>query len=101
VNEAQQRKKILYRLNPPCPTRAFSIGIEGMLVLKAIIGKDGSVRALRTVDGEPRLYGHVAASVVDAVKQWKYEPTFRQGELVEVVTTITIEFVLDPPSETG
>ena len=101
VNEARQRKKILYRLDPPCPTRAFSIGIEGVLVLEATIGKDGSVRALRTIDGEPRLYGHVAASVVDAVKQWKYAPTLRQGELVEVVTTITIEFVLDPPPETG
>ena len=97
VNEDEQRKKILYRLDPPCPSGAFSIGIEGLLVLEASIGKDGSVQALRTIDGEPRLYGHVAASVVDAVKQWKYKPTLRQGELVEVGTTITIKFVLDPP----
>ena len=97
VNEDEQRKKILYRLEPPCPSRAFSIGIDGSLVLEAAIGKDGSVRALRTVDVEPRLYGYVAASVVDAVKQWKYEPTFRQEKPVEVVTTITIKFVLDPP----
>ena len=96
VNEDEQRKKILYRLDPPCPSRAFSMGIDGSLVLEANIGKDGSVQALRVVDGEPRLYGYVAASVVDAVKQWKYKPTFRQGESVEVVTTITIEFVLDP-----
>lgn len=101
VNEDEQRKKILYRLEPPCPSRAFSIGIEGSLVLEAAIGKDGSVQALRTIDGEPRLYRHVAASVVDAVKQWKYEPTFRQGRPVEVVTTITIEFVLDTRRETG
>lgn len=97
VNEDKQRKKILYRLDPPCPSRAFSIGIDGALVLEAAIGKDGSIQALRTIDGEPRLYGHVAASVVDAVKQWEYEPTFRQGKPVEVLTTITIKFVLDPP----
>ena len=77
------------------------MGIDGSLVLEATIGKDGSVQALRTVDGEPRLYGHVAASVVDAVKQWKYEPTFRQGNPVEVVTTITIKFVLDAPPGIG
>lgn len=96
MNESEQRKKILYRLEPPCPSWAFSIGIDGSLVLEANIGKDGSVQALRVVDGEPRLYGYAAASVVDAVKQWKYQPTFRHGDPVEVVTTITIEFVLDP-----
>lgn len=95
VTEDEQRKKILYRLEPPCPSGAFSIGIDGSLVLEVAIGKDGSVQALRTVAGEPRLYRHAVASVVDAVKQWKYEPTFRQGKSVEVVTTITIEFVLD------
>lgn len=97
VNEDRQRKKIVYRLDPSCPSLAFSMGIDGSLVLEAAIGKDGSVQALRIVDGEPTLYGHAAASVVDAVKQWKYEPTFRQGKPVEVVTTITIRFVLDPP----
>ena len=95
VNEDEQRKKILYQLQPPCPSLAFSVGIEGSLVLEATIGKDGSVQALRIIDGEPRLYGHVAASVVDAVKQWKYEPTVRKGKPVDVVTTITIKFVLD------
>ncbi len=95
VNEDEQRKKIGYLLEPPCPSHAFSMGIDGALVLEATIGKDGSVQALRTVDGEPRLYGHVVASVVEAVKQWRYEPTFRQGKPVQVVTTITIKFVLD------
>ena len=97
VDEDEQRKKIVYQLEPPCPSRAFSIGIEGSLVLEATIGKDGSVQALKIIDGEPGLYGHAAASVADAVKQWKYKPTFRQGKPVEVVTTITIKFVLDAP----
>lgn len=101
VNEEEQRKKIRYLLEPPCPSRAFSMGIDGSLVLEATIGKDGSVQALRTVNGEPRLYGHVVASVADAVKKWRYEPTFRQGKPVEVVTTITIKFVLDAPPDIG
>ena len=98
VNEGEQRKKILNRLEPPCPSLAFSMGIDGSLVLEAAIGRDGSIQALRTIGGEPRLYRHVAASVVDAVKQWKYEPTFRQGKPVEVLTTITVKFVFDTPS---
>ena len=98
VNEAEQRRKILYRLDPSCPSLAFSMGIDGSLVLEAAIERDGSIQALRTIGGEPSLYRHVAASVVDAVKQWKYEPTFRQGKPVEVLTTITVKFVLDTPS---
>lgn len=101
VDEDEQRRKIIYQLEPPCPSGAFSAGIEGALVLEAAIGKDGSVQGLRTIDGEPRLYRHVAASVVDAVKQWQYEPTLRRGKPVEVVTTITIKFVLDPPARNG
>lgn len=98
VSEDEQRKKIIYRLQPPCPSRVYSIGIEGSLVLEATIGRDGSVQALSIIDGEPRLYWHAAASVMDAVQQWKYEPTFRRGKPVEVTTTITIKFVLDAPA---
>ena len=101
LNEEEQRKKIVYQLAPPCPSGAFSTGIEGALVLEATIGKDGSVQALRAVDGEPSLYRHAVASVIDAVKQWKYEPTIRQGKPVEVLTTITIKFVFDTPPRTG
>jgi len=101
VNEDEQRTKIVYLLEPPCPSRAFSMGIDGALVLEATIGKDGSVQCLTITDGEPRLYGHVVASVVDAVKQWRYEPTFRQSKPVDVVTTITIKFVLDAPPGIG
>ena len=101
VNEDQQQQKIIYQLEPPCPSWAYSIGIHGALVFQATIAKDGSVRGLRIVDGEPRLYRHAADSVVDAVKQWKYKPTFRQGTPVEVVTIITIKFVLDAPPGIG
>ena len=101
VNEDEQRQKIGYLLEPPCPSHGFSMGIDGAMVLEATIGKDGSVQGLTIIDGDPRLYGHVAASVVDAVKQWRYDPTLREGKPVDVVTTITIKFVLDAPPGIG
>ncbi len=73
------------------------MSIDGSLVTEAAIGKHGSIQALRTIDGEPGLTGPVAASAVDAVKQWQYEPTFRQGKPVEVVTAITFKFAPDEP----
>ena len=64
------------------------------MVLQAAIGKEGSVRDLKIMAGEAVLTTLAAGTVVDAVKQWRYQPTFRQGQPVEVVTTITIKFVL-------
>ena len=101
VNENEQRKKLIYQLEPDCPSRVYSVGIEGTLVLEATIGKEGSVQNVKIIAGEPRLYREAAPSVVDAVKQWKYKPTFRQGKPVEVVTPITIKFVLDAPPRIG
>ena len=64
------------------------------MVLQAAIGKEGSVRDLKIIAGEAVLTTLAASTVVDAVKQWKYQPTLRQGKAVEVATTITIKFVL-------
>jgi protein TonB len=59
-------------------------------VLRAIIGKDGSVAELQVVSGHPLL----VKAAVDAVRQWRYKPTLLNGEPVEVDTTITVSFRL-------
>jgi protein TonB len=59
-------------------------------VLHAIIAKDGSVRDLQVVSGNPLL----VQSALTAVRQWRYRPTMLSGEPVEVATTITVRFIL-------
>jgi TonB family protein len=56
-----------------------------------VIGRDGtplSVAVRNTVNPE------FANAALDAVRQWRYSPTLLNGEPVEVVTTVTIEFKL-------
>jgi periplasmic protein TonB len=56
----------------------------------AIIGKDGTIQNLQLVSGHPML----VAAATEAVKQWVYKPTLLNGEPVEVITQIDVNFTL-------
>ena len=61
-----------------------------MVKLNAIIGRDGTIQNLTVVSGHPLL----VPSALEAVKQWVYAPTLLNGEPVEVVTQIDVNFTL-------
>jgi protein TonB len=79
------------RTPPKYPEDAKQARIEGDVLLTAIIATDGSVQQLDVKSGHPLL----ASSAIQAVMQWKYRPTLLNGQPVEVVTSIHINFVLD------
>ena len=85
-----QEAKILNRPSPTYPPLARQARIQGSVVLHAIIDKDGNVTQLEVISGHPLL----VQSALQAVKQWRYQPTQLNGESVEVDTTITVNFVL-------
>ena len=58
--------------------------------LSAVIGRDGRVKEVSLLDGEPAL----AQAAIDAVRQWVYRPTLLNGEPVEVRTTVDVDFTL-------
>lgn len=64
--------------------------MQSIVVLEAVIAKDGSVNSLRVISGHTLL----TRAALDAVKQWKYRPTMLNSEPVEVITTITVTFTL-------
>jgi protein TonB len=64
--------------------------LQGVVVLEAVIARDGTVDSLRVVSGNPLL----TPAALDAVRQWKYQPTMLNREPVEVITTITVTFTL-------
>lgn len=81
---------MIRQVKPPYPPLAKQARIQGTVVLEAIINKQGSVENLRVLTGHPLLI----QSALDAVKQWKYKPTLLNGEPVEVVTQVTVNFNL-------
>ncbi len=58
------------------------------VLLQATIGRDGAVRNVRMIDGDPKL----ATAATDAVKQWRYKPYLVNGQPAEVETQITLKF---------
>lgn len=83
--------RLLLKVQPVYPVAARNLGIEGNIVLHAIIGKDGHIAHLDPVSG-PELLSSVA---MDSVKQWIYKPFLLDGEARMVDTAITIRFRRD------
>jgi protein TonB len=77
-------------VKPKYPKGARREGIEGAVILHAVIANDGSVEDLQAIDGPPLL----VPAALEAVRQWRYNPYFFKGYSVEVDTTITINFSL-------
>jgi protein TonB len=72
------------------PPLAKEARISGVVRLNAIIGKDGTVQDLTIASGHPLL----VPAAMEAVKQWVYQPTLLNGQAVEVVTQIEVNFTL-------
>jgi protein TonB len=81
---------LIHRVEPQYPMVAKTAGIQGSVVLAAIIGRDGTVQNLRVLSGHPFL---VRAAAI-AVRDWRYRPYILNGTPVEVETRITVNFVL-------
>jgi protein TonB len=77
-------------VEPPYPAIARAARIQGDVVLKAIIDREGNIQDLQLVSGHPML----VPAAVDAVKQWHYRPYLLNGQPVEVETAITVIFTL-------
>ncbi len=81
---------LIHRVQPQYPALAIMARVQGEVVLRAVIGKDGAIENVQAVSGSPLLL-HAA---VDAVSQWRYRPYYLNGEPVEVDTQVTVNFVL-------
>ena len=85
-----QQASLISQPKPVYPALARQARIQGVVRLQAVIAKDGTVQELQVLSGHPLL----VPSAMEAVRQWRYKPTLLNGEPVEVITTIDVNFVL-------
>ena len=85
-----QQNKLINQPHPIYPPLAKQAGIQGVVKLQATIAKDGTVANLEVISGHPLL----VQAALDAVKQWVYQTTLLNGNPVEVVTQIDVNFTL-------
>ncbi|MDP9269129.1 MAG: TonB family protein [Acidobacteriota bacterium] len=81
---------ILHRVDPVYPSLAKLTRVQGEVVLRAIIGKDGRIEGLQVVSGHPLL----TSAAVGAVSQWRFRPYQLNGTPVEVEAQVTVRFIL-------
>lgn len=86
VAEANLIRKVM----PIYPPIAKSARVQGTVEFTATISKDGNIENLRLVRGHPLL----VKAAEEAVLQWRYRPTLLNGQPVEVVTDIIVNFTL-------
>lgn len=75
-------------VRPVYPPDALAARVEGVVILEAKVGVDGSVDEARVIKSIPLL----DQAAIDAVKQWKFVPTLMNGVPTAVIMTTTIEF---------
>lgn len=82
---------LIHKVEPPYPALAKQARVQGNVVLKAIIDREGNIEDLQLVSGHPML----VPAAIQAVKQWHYRPYLLNGVPVEVETNITVIFTLN------
>jgi len=90
VGGAVQQANLVFQVRPVYPELAIRTRVQGSVVLEAVITKEGTIGSLKLLSGHPLL----VQAAMAAVDQWRYRPTLLNGEPVEVVTAITVNFVL-------
>jgi protein TonB len=76
------------------PPEAKAAGVQGTIVVRAIIATDGTVQSATLAQGGP---DSLAAAAIAAVRQYRYRPYLLNGEPHEVDTTVYVQFRLDVP----
>ena len=83
--------KQVFRVDPAYPALARQTHLQGNVIIEAIIDEHGNVIEMKVVSGPPLLI----QSALDAVRRWKYEPTYLNDEPVPVQLNVTVSFRLN------
>jgi TonB family protein len=86
-----QESKLVHKVAPEYPKLAMRARVQGKVILVVTVDEEGNVSDVQTVSGHPLLND----AAVIAVRQWKYSPTYLNGEAVPVIATVTVIFRLD------
>jgi TonB family protein len=82
---------IVYRVEPTYSEEARKAKYQGVVVLSAIVRKDGTIEILKVVRG---LGLGLDENAIQALKQWKFRPGMKNGVPVDVALNIEVNFSL-------
>jgi len=74
---------------PRYPPMARRAGIQGPVVVRGIVRRDGTIDNVEVIKDLPYGLGDAAA---DAVRRWRFRPAMYRGEPIDVYYTVTVNF---------
>jgi TonB family protein len=91
LKDLEKPPKLIKKVDPVYPEEAKKQGIQGVVVIEATTDEQGNVIQTEILKSESSLLNQPA---VDALRQWKYEPVYKEGKPVGITFTVTITFKL-------
>jgi protein TonB len=88
VSQGVSQGMVIRKIDPVYPKLALAARVTGVVLLKAVIDRQGAITEVQVISGHPIL----VPAAIEAVKQWRYRPYSLNGEPVEVETNITVTF---------
>jgi len=85
-----RRPQVLKQITPRYPTLARDAHISGEVVIDAVLDERGNVTEMKVLSGPPLFY----SAALEALSQWKYEPTYLNDEPISVQLIVNITFHL-------
>jgi len=78
------------KVTPRYPEAARIAGVDGTVMVQALVGVDGAVRDTRIAHSIPMLDD----AAVEAVKQWRFTPAIAKDKPVEIWVAVPVHFSL-------
>ena len=91
VADIIQGKKLIKKVEPAYPELAKQVPVRGPVILEVVANEKGEVVEVKIVKGGNPV---VQKPVYDAVKQWRYSPTYVNGKAVPVKFRVTVPIVV-------
>lgn len=82
------RSKLIKQIYAQYPQEAIKKHLGGKVVVRLELDRDGVIQEAKVVEGDPIL----SQALLEAVKQWRFEPTRLDGDPVEVETDVETVF---------
>jgi len=92
VSSGVEPAKLIRHPAPVFPQSARDQGIQGSVTVEAIIDKAGFIANAKLVSSVAP--PDMIQAALDAINQWQYKPALLNGEPVDILTEITVNFTL-------
>jgi protein TonB len=86
-----QTPTLVHRVEPFYPPTAVDARLQGVVILEAIVDRDGKVAEVKVLRSANALLDREALL---AVRQWRYQPLVLNGQRERFVLTVTLTFSL-------